>query len=183
MGKNHYSLTKMLNIIGIDPGSQLGIAVLQIEEHKIVNLVLTCTDLNKDLMINKHFGMDATYKRYANIRLTIKRLYEHYPFDYVGIETVFKHRFANAVIQLSSISAIIKDSIYNVNPLCEIHGIEPKRVKKVIGAGGSADKEAVAKAVKKLKEFKHLGEVTSHETDALAIAYVIYKQLITDKKV
>lgn len=183
MDKNHYSLTNMVNIIGIDPGTQLGIAVLQVEDSKIINLVVTCVDISKDYMIDKHYNMSDVLKKQANIRLCIERLYQHYPFYYVGIETVFKHRFANAVIQLSNISSIVKDSMWSVNPLCAIYGIEPKRVKKVIGAGGGGDKEAVAKAVKNIEEFKHLGEVTSHETDAIAIGYVVYKQLIEEGKI
>ncbi len=174
----------MENIIGIDPGKNLGIAILKVENKKIRYYLTNCNNLEKDYMVIKNPNMSMDQKKIVNVNYIIKRLYRHFPFTYVGIETIFKHKFANAVIQLSAITTMLKSSIYNVNTNAEIIGIEPKKVKRCIGASGKGDKDDVLEALLKINEFKNLSrDITSHESDALAIAYITYKTLLENNKI
>lgn len=158
------------NVIGFDPGKNLGFSCIEVNiNFNIVNMETRIYYLDSKIyspysMFNK---LEYLY------RIIINLLIEKNPL-LVGMEQVFKHRFANAVIQLSQYTGTIEYAVRSFNPYLMFHTYPPKTVKKLIGATGEADKHKMLSTVSKIPEISKFirEDVTEHEVDAIAIAYI-----------
>lgn len=166
-------------ILGIDPGKNLGITVLYLTiekgEHYIRDVHTFTIDLNISVKDNDHVIIQRT--NYLSDYL-FSLLHSVQPVA-VCMETVFKSKFANAVIQLSQYVVTIEQTIRNYNPYIKIFKLAPKLIKKIVGTHGDSTKEDMLSSVSKIKELQpyNLGEKTEHEIDSLAMAYIAYDHI------
>lgn len=157
----------MSHLIGIDPGlNTTGFAVI------------TNEDLPRILRVST-IKTPAKYPRPARLMAIYQRLgsaLQPY-FDtvaFVGIESALVGRGGAATIALAEAAGVIKLLLaaYKL-PMRECH---PTNIKREIAGKGNASKLEVADAVGDAL-FINTAKLKSHETDALAIALLLRKEL------
>lgn len=158
-------------VCGIDPGQNTGVSMLGFDNYfNIVDVNTYCLHLPTEVY---QYSKSMSRAWYLNTMLT--EILNNYNPCAVGIELPFQHRFANAVIQLSQYLSTIETSVYTHNPYLLNYRYPPKMVKKLIGATGNGDKNAVSKALTRIPELDLVIKnniLTEHEADATAIAYI-----------
>lgn len=171
-----YSSPNDYCVLGIDPGKNLGICILIIS---IVNNVHTIKDVKTftiDLNVSVKDDNLTTIQRTNYLREYLTSLLTSVQPVAVCMETVFKSKFANAVIQLSQYVVTIEQTIYNYNPYIKVFKLAPKLIKKIVGTKGDSTKEDMMSSVSKIEELKPFVSInqTEHEIDALSMAYIAY---------
>ncbi|MDQ6990800.1 MAG: crossover junction endodeoxyribonuclease RuvC [Mariprofundaceae bacterium] len=161
-------------LIGIDPGNNTGIAIYELDcNTKAVISIVTHTVVLDNLVTNRN---EVLLNRNAILSSVCKKLSSTYTPIVLAMESAFLNsRFPKAVMQLSQYTSTVEQAFYGINSFIKIHRYPPKYIKKYIGAGGNADKDAMTLAVKALPEISariDLDRVTEHEIDALAAGYI-----------
>lgn len=164
------------NIVGIDPGKNLGIAVYTIDDRdfRIGDVQTFIYYLDKGVYSDRITVEKLNYL--SDIVFDILDVFR--PIS-VAFEAAFKHRFANAVMQLSQYTGVIEREICNFDEYIKVFKYPPKVIKKTIGATGSADKDDMFKTVSKIPELKPFirKDITEHEIDAMAIGYITHEHI------
>lgn len=164
------------NIVGIDPGKNLGVAILTVEDlnFEIVDIQTHIYYLEKGI-----FSDRLTVDKLNYLSDIVFYLLDDFRPISVGFEAAFKHRFANAVIQLSQYTGIIEREICNFDEYIKVFKFPPKVVKKEIGGTGSADKDDMLRTISKIPELKKYirPSITEHEVDAMAIGYIVHNYI------
>ena len=121
------------------------------------------------------------FMRILELENIVKDLITKYQPVWLVIEAGFINKFRpQAYGPISNTIFAIKKQIYEFNRLPTFTEIPPKKVKQLIGATGSGDKDAVKKAVGEISEITdkvNLDTLTEHQVDALAIGYVFINEL------
>lgn len=162
-----------LYIVGIDPGKNLGVSILEIDSCDLSLKNIHTEIYYLDSQVYSPYTMFNKLEYLNNI---INQILFRFNPVIVGMEQVFKHRFANAVIQLSQYTGMIEYSVRMYNPYIYFLTYPPKLVKKLIGATGDADKNKMLDTLRLIEEIKPFlkEDITEHEVDATAIAYISY---------
>lgn len=168
------------NVIGIDPGNNLGIGILHIDCDTNEIIGISSQTLVLDSFVN-----DTDY----NVLLArVHKLYDivtglniNYQPVVLSLEAAFMNsRFPKSVIQLSQYVNTIELATRLSNPWCKIFKYPPKYIKSSVGAGGAADKNDMKANLLNIPEIASkidLNTLTEHAIDSLSIAYVTYKEL------
>lgn len=180
MEQNHYFYNndQRYCILGIDPGKNLGITILEVEikdnEHIITNVETKTIYLDLSIT-NENIQVQRTNYLYS----IITEILSFYNPIAICLETVFKSRFANAVIQLSQYTITIERAIYNYNPYIKLYKLAPRLIKKIVSNTGDATKDDMLSTVNEIKELKPFlyKFTTEHEVDSLAMAYIVYNKI------
>lgn len=173
---------KLFNIIGIDPGNNLGIAIYTIdpEDFKIVKIENIMLVLN-NYITDEGDGYDKMNLKLKHLKFSIQAIIKNYKPIALGLETSFLNmKFPKAVIQLSQYLAIIESTSKEIIPNIKIFRYSPKYIKSKVDAGGDAKKDDMTTAISKLTEVtKHIDitKLTEHEIDSTAIGYVVLKEI------
>lgn len=169
----------LFNIVSIDPGNNIGIAIYTIDSTDYsVHSIKTHTVV-LDLHVEKGPNQLTTRIHYLN-KYFSELLEFHNPLVVVEEAAFLNNRFPKAVMQLSQYIAAVDIAIRNYSTTTKVFRYPPKYIKRFIGAGGNADKNDMLKAVKKIKDiskFISLDQVTEHEIDALSIGYVLIQEI------
>jgi len=166
-------MSDIFYVVGIDPGSNTGVAIaglsavdLSIRSLESFTLKLTDVDNVDNIMLNRVQYLQKVCKLLAN----------RYNPNAIGVEAAFLNsRFPKAVMQLSQYTMAIEQTFYSHDSFVKIFRYPPKYVKKYIGAGGNADKDDMTRAVFNIAELSNkidLNVLTEHEIDAMAILYI-----------
>lgn len=160
-------------ILGFDPGKNLGVSILEIDSINLSIINIHTEIYYLDTYIYTPYGM---FNKLESLSHIVHNLLVKYQPLIVGMEQVFKHRFANAVIQLSQYTSMIEYTVRKYNPYIYFLTYPPKSVKKLIGATGDANKDQMLSALKKIEEIQPFlkEDITEHEVDAIAISYISY---------
>lgn len=165
-----------IKIIGIDPGKNLGVSIYYINpfDFSIVNVQTQIYYLDKGI-----YTYNPIMDRINYLYSIITNIIDAVRPNAMAFELPFKHRFANAVIQLSQYAITIESAIVNFDPYIYIDKYPPKYIKSSIGAKGDADKNKMLKAVSSIPELSPFirESITEHEVDAMAIAYILYNKI------
>jgi Holliday junction resolvasome RuvABC endonuclease subunit len=77
--------------------------------------------------------------------------------------------------------AMIRQSIYDYDPLHVLYPIDPSSIKKTVGANGVAKKDGVKAAVMNLPIIRLLGvdviNMDEHSIDAIAVNYTVIERM------
>lgn len=171
-----------INIIGIDPGNNIGLAVytVSIPDFKIVD-IYTETFILDNNIVNYRNNNDTMINRMLLLQKYITSVAEFYKPTAVGLEMAFLNmRFPKAVIQLSQYLAIIETTFFNILPFIKIFKNPPKYIKKYIGATGKADKDDMMNIVASINDISSMTNIANkseHEIDALAIGYILLQDI------
>jgi len=169
----------LFNIVSVDPGNNIGISIYTIDSTDYSIKSITTHTVVLDLHVDKSSSQLTSKIHYLN-KYFSELLAYHKPLVIVEEAAFLNNRFPKAVMQLSQYIAAIDIAIYNYSSLVKVFRYPPKYIKRLIGAGGNADKNDMLKAVKKISEIKKyvkLDNVTEHEIDALSIGYVFIQHL------
>ena len=168
------------NVLGIDPGNNLGISIIQvdIESNEIVNIQSASYVLDS-------FVFDESFNRMLDrclkLRSIIEGIISSYRPSLCVLESSFMNtRFPKSVIQLSQYVSTIEQTIKVTDPWCKLLKLPPKDIKARCGAGGNADKNEMRSNLLKKREIAskiNLNLLSEHSIDSLAMAYVGYKIL------
>jgi len=170
------------NIIAIDPGNNVGVTIYTLNDttYDIVNIVTTTVTLSNRVAVdNKTSSIMLERIHYLN-EYFYKLLEEYEPLVVVSEAAFLNSRFPKAVMQLSQYIASVELAIRKFDKHIKLLRYPPKLIKKNIGATGNADKEAMLKCVKTIKnitKFIDVETVSEHEIDSLAIGYVCIDEL------
>ena len=164
------------NIIAIDPGNNIGIAIYTISAIDNSILSITTRTVVLDMYINNDVVNIMLY-RLNILNNLIAELYNIYQPVAIGLEASFMNsRFPKAVIQLSQYVAIIETSFIKHNCFIKLFKYAPKYIKSKIGAGGDGNKYDMLANMNSIAEIiTHVNTsyLTEHEIDALSIGYVM----------
>ena len=174
------SYENFYTILGLDPGNNLGIGVLQVSTE--TNEILSVT--GQTLVLDRYVE-DDTYNvmlaRIQKLHNVVTHLNVIYQPLVVSLEAAFMNsRFPKSVIQLSQYINTIELASRLSNSWCRILKYPPKYIKSVVGAGGTADKNDMKNNLLKIPEISskiNLDLLSEHAIDAISIAYVSYKEL------
>lgn len=168
------------HILGIDPGNNLGISIYQLDcENNIVNIHTECHVLENYIC---SLTSDIFSSKLIAIQTIINNLLMIYNPLAVGIESAFMNiRYPKAIMNLSQYVAIIDTAIINYNNFIKIFKYAPKYIKHKISTG-DANKNDILASILKIKEISSFirFNVTEHEVDATAIAYVLLTNIRED---
>lgn len=161
----------VFNIIGFDPGKNLGFSNITVDSNTFNIVDIETRIYYLDTMIYSPCSMFNKLEYLSSIVNSL--LLEKRPI-LVGMEQVFKHRFANAVIQLAQYTCTIEYVVRAYDPYLRFMTYPPKVVKKLIGATGDADKHKMLHTIQSIPDINPFikSNITEHEVDAIAIAYI-----------
>lgn len=181
------------NVLAIDPGANMGIAVVTIsmaDKRMYVkdSFTLTMDEATRANLIHREEVLTRRHsiKDYLQHKLT--RLLDRYDIDHVIYEAAYNSRSLVAYDSLVFYGNTISDVCHYYDFDLTYESITPSQVKTNIGVkGNSGDKEAIRKAVVRcadieLPQWLHLEDLTEHAVDAIAIAYVAYQQCLRSLK-
>lgn len=169
------------NIVGIDPGNNLGVSILTIEyknnNFNIINVdakTYVLDNYKLDITIDKHIS------RLIYLKEIVKDICNTYNPLVVCLESAFMNsRFPKAVITLSQYVTTVELTIVETNNFIKVFKYAPKFIKSEV-CTGDADKKDMKKAISKIKELKNLmvlDSLTEHAIDATAMVYVGLKEI------
>lgn len=173
-------MNNLFNIIGIDPGNNLGISIYTINslDYSIVNI---------STLIYKLDYYNISCNNYINKFIYLESIIENIIYNYnplaIVMEDVFMHvRFPRAVIMLASYVNTIENIIVNSNSLIKLIKVMPKYMKSVISTG-KANKEDIKiglKGIPEIVKYVNVDLITEHEADAVGLGYLLYKTIQQD---
>lgn len=158
--------------IGIDPGTNTGIAIIEAKNFEIVSVKTI------SLNLKVHFlETGDKLDRYITLREYLVDIFKTHKPVSVAREEVFKGRYANAHAELTRLALMIDFAKKDYSEELQLLTYAPKKVKAFFGKKGNADKDDMREALKSNHELKifYNENLTEHEIDALAIAYLAFK--------
>ena len=161
-------------IIGIDPGNNTGVAIFELD-----SITLEIISITTSVVVLNNFIIDddnVMLYRCGFLKNVCTSIYNTYKPKVLSMEAAFMNqRFPKAVMQLSQYTSTVEQTFHACDNFIKIFKYPPKFIKKEIGGGGSADKNAMLIAVNNIPEISSLVDLnrtTEHEVDALAIGYI-----------
>lgn len=166
------SLMYKMAIMGIDPGaSTTGIGILHVDQEVIgytTGVIDTNHGYHPYLPIDKFTALSYGISEYI-------RLYQPYV---IGIESPFiNFTRPGAVIPLAKANGAIEQVLTACSMSDRIHRFAPRAVKRFHGVIDHKDKESTRLAMLAYPIFANMGNITEHEVDALAVAYMLYRMM------
>lgn len=175
------NVKEIFNIIGIDPGNNMGISIFTIEAE-----TLKILNIHTEFYVLDHYvsmyTTDKVQTKLEYISLIMKSLINRYKPVAIGIETAFMNsRFPKAVMYLSQYVSMIEYTCINYNSFIHLFKYMPKYIKAKISTG-NATKDDISVGINNIPEIvKYLPKIifTEHEVDAIAITYVMLTEIRT----
>lgn len=169
-------------ICGIDPGTNmLGFSTLCFDLKTLEVLSVQATSFKSDRMTEEDDLLLITQnERTAKIiaqKNNLVRQFRFYCPNVVACENPFINRLRpNAFGPLVEVVAAVRLAVREYNPIVKFFTYEPSVIKKSVGAGAIAGKEAVKEAILKLNELNpcaltSLADLDEHALDAVGVAY------------
>jgi Holliday junction resolvasome RuvABC endonuclease subunit len=172
--------------IAIDPGSNLGVSIFGIDVSTLEILSIEAFTMKRNGFIaagnNEIEYHGERHVRLATQRARLTDLYERYnPLIISSESPYFNSRMPTAFESLIQCMAMIRQSIYDYDPLYVLYPIDPSSIKKTVGANGVAKKDGVKAAVMNLPIIRLLGvdviNMDEHSIDAIAVNYTVIERM------
>jgi Holliday junction resolvasome RuvABC endonuclease subunit len=168
----------IFTIMGIDPGNNLGVAVLSVDEstEQIIGVKTHLKILDKGRSPESSLNVF----RLTTLSTYLPRLFNIYKPTALGYESAFvDRRFPASGLSLSIIvGGIITNSLQH--GVENIYSFAPKEIKKSFSVAG-ANKTDMGKAAildRRINKLIDLSVLSEHEVDALAVALILYEYII-----
>ena len=160
-------LIKNLNILGIDPGTNLlGFGLIRVNDLGHPEFVdAGILDLRK---------IRDPYEKLSEIRRYLSGVIDNYSPDCMAIESPFMGKNAQVIFKLGRAQGVALALAFERN--LQIHEYAPRKAKISVCGNGAASKEQVSLMVQKILGIK-LDSFPLESTDALALALCHYYQL------
>lgn len=172
--------TSNIIIMGIDPGTNTGISIIEMtQEYEIIKIDTFSINLN-NYIVDTLSNFEKEADRLIALEEGLRELLEKYNPDLVGMENAFfNKKFPLSGLKLSSFLGVIIMTIRKYSRSIKVYKLQPKYIKSVV-ATGNAYKDDMELAVKENLELgKHINfeSETEHSIDAVAIGYSVKKLL------
>lgn len=168
------------NIVGIDPGNNTGICILEYDPITMTVVSLKTEFICLDNVIDQSSPDKAREKVLAAQRVGNYISQVHDPVC-VGLESAFMNtRFPRAVIQLSQYVGMLESALINGNNFIKIFKYPPKLIKSIMGSGDNKKidmTEAVIKQPELIKHINNIHMLTEHEIDSICIAFCVLQDI------
>ncbi len=172
--------TSNIRILGIDPGTNTGICIMEITEHLEIIKIDTFTLNLNNYILDTLSNFEKEADRLIALEEGLKEILEKYNPDLIGMENAFfNKKFPLSGLKLSSFLGVIMMTVRKHGKQTKIYKLQPKYIKSVVSTG-NAYKDDMLEAVRDNIELgKHLDldKETEHSIDAVAIAYSVMKLL------
>ena len=166
-------MSDSFNIVGIEPGNNLGVSVLEIDS-KTLNILSIKTHR---FILDKQLDNDTdsiTVNKWYLIENIVQALASTYNPLIVAMESAFLNvRFPKAIITLGAYTTVLEMNWSRHISSNRYFKYPPKYVKKIVGKG-DADKLDMLKNISSIEEINNCidpTKISEHEIDATAIAY------------
>jgi Holliday junction resolvasome RuvABC endonuclease subunit len=175
-------MDNLINILTIDPGNNIGVSIITVDvrDFSIVNIETRLYVLENLIPVMDDNFNKLLYKL-SVIQDIVTDLYVAYNPIALGVETSFLNtRFPKAVLQLSQYVAVIEHTMYTLNTRIKMFRYMPRYIKRILGAGGSADKDDMMVTMSAIDELtNHINPyiLSEHEVDAIAIGYTVLMEI------
>lgn len=147
-----------MRVLGVDPGSRfMGFGAVEEREGKPWHL---------GHGVLRAAPTEPLEKRLKTLFEQLTAAVREYRPDVIAVEGVFTLKNARSALVLGHARAVAL--LVAAQSELAVHEYAPARVKKAVGAGGGADKETVARCVKRFLSIESLARADA--TDALAVA-------------
>ncbi|MGN1226430.1 MAG: crossover junction endodeoxyribonuclease RuvC [Candidatus Cryptobacteroides sp.] len=160
-------LIKNINILGIDPGTNLlGFGLIHVNDLGKPEFVdAGVLDLRK---------IRDPYEKLSEIRRYVSGVIDNYAPDCMAIESPFMGKNAQVIFKLGRAQGVALAVAFEKN--LQIHEYAPRKAKISVCGNGAASKEQVSLMVQKILGIK-LDSFPFDSTDALALALCHFYQL------
>lgn len=162
-----------MKILGIDPASKTGVAVLEFKKEVGTLLFCTCLDFSKmGKMKNHKQSPDRFFASVFSYDDVLEEILSEHIIDLVGIEHnkfLGRNNRFNSYVQYGVISII--QGINALNKLPQSLHVNPKEAKKVVIGDGNATKND---SINYARKYGYQGN-DDNVADAIMIADYIYK--------
>lgn len=187
------SPTQHLNIVGIDPGNNLGLASLSFDLESNLITVHDAITADIDKLLETHYPelVDSHGKLLSRTFMVDKVVGKYcngWEPDFLAHETAFsshgRNRFGNAVESFACLREnilAIRLAAMNYDLGLQIKTVNPNTVKYAVPGAQSSDKSEIKKGLLAKDNVKFLMDTTyldQHAWDAIAIAYTFITKAI-----
>lgn len=175
---------KIYRVIGFDPGlTNAGVSIIDVDytTKKLISVTaFTLVPAKLETYQNIYPGdEDSPINRIYRLTSAFRQLLEYYQPCLVASEDAFYHpQMPNAYGVLKDVIMAIRNETHMFNYNVPFVLIEPRAVKKVVGAGidGVDKKQLVKEAIRRKVEITSVLQVDlncldQHSIDAIAVAY------------
>ena len=168
------------NIVGIDPGNNIGVSIIEIglPTYEILSVDTTFIILENNISKDSNDKILDKLNVLSKVVTDLINIYNPVAF---AVEAAFMNvRFPKAVMQLSQYVAIIDHTIQLTNPFIKVFKYPPKYIKARTVGSGNADKDAMTLGVSKINEISdkiNVNILSEHEVDAVAIGYTALQEI------
>ncbi len=147
-----------MRVLGIDPGSRfMGYGVVEERRGRLIHVG------HGVIKVDAEAPLELRLKELHGALMTALKLYRP---EAVAVEGVFTFRNARSALVLGHARGVALLAAAQAG--LSVHEYPPARVKRAVGAGGAADKDAVARMVCTFLSLEELER--SDASDALAVA-------------
>ncbi len=176
-----------LKVVGIDPGTvNVGVASLEADccsDYMIIadafTLVAKDTDPAYRAMGEIH---GARIGRLMNLSDRLLSFLREYQPHAVVVESNYLGASVDAFRSLVESVCMVRNAVYQYNPMMSLHTVDPTTVKRLAGLKGrNPDKEAVREALRHRPDLKwkvDIDELDEHSIDAIPIGLYFTKHLL-----
>lgn len=175
---------KVFRVMGFDPGlTNAGVSVIDVDYKTRKLLSVTALTLVPH-KLNQHQDIypgdpDSAINRIYRLRSALRCLLEYYnPCAFASEDAFYHPLMPNAYGVLKDVIMAIRAEVYSYNYNVPFILIEPRAVKRLVGAGidGTDKKELMREAIRRkidIMSVLHvdLNILDQHAVDAIAVAY------------
>lgn len=176
-----------LRVVGVDPGTvNMGIASLEADccSNQLIvadafTVIAKDTDPAYRTMGELH---GARVGRLMNLSDRLLCFLREYQPHAVVVESNYMGASVDSFRSLVESVCMVRNAVYQYNPLIPLHTVDPRTVKQLAGLKGrNPDKEAVREALRHRPDLKwkvDIDELDEHSIDAIPIGLYFAKHLI-----
>lgn len=179
-----------VTVLSIDPGTttmglaiiRLSIESLEIREAFAWTVEATRLDFYRQETVDTY---SEKFARIISIKKMLAEVLRYYkPLSVVCETPFFNMRRPSAAGPLYELLTTIEQTVFEWDCQKPLYRVEPKTVKKAVGASHNAKKDEVKKALSQVKELQcaNLVFLDEHAVDALAVGYAYINNSLRTKK-
>jgi Holliday junction resolvasome RuvABC endonuclease subunit len=170
-----------INILAIDPGSNIGVSIYTISVPDLVILNIETYFIDLSYFDKADPEVNRLRNKLISLESCITELINVYQPHILAIEDTFVNfRFPKSAVFLAQYIATVELTVSRLNPFITIYKYAPKYIKSGVGAGGTADKNVMMERVSAIPEITNFVDTrnkSEHEIDSLAIGYITIDML------
>ena len=177
--------SSVVKTMAFDPGTtKLGVSIMHIDLFdlqikKTYAFTLNGEKLANNFILAENYG--GRYSRISGMMKEISNLFNYIEPFAVSSEAPFYNPTRPAAFEaLVDVIGAMRNTLFQYDPIKQLHFVDPSSVKNSVGAKGGANKITIRDAVLKLTDLSYessvpIEDLDEHSIDAIAVNYWYYK--------